>query len=262
MQLSLKYLDFFEPTLQTSGSRHNNKMALSRRTLRCTRSQYDRRQMNWFYSNFINHTKFVFINKPYYTSTSYQLTRIGTYGTFMFAFIPRSILVRKLVTSPSRKLDRHLRTVRSVYSLVPGVIKRWNWYSWAVRSSLLVLSPQTLSLQHMTRCDDTTPYTSHTARQRASNIASRCVFDSGYQHRQCCIRLLQVRSHPCAPHILQSLVQSWRTVLRVSALNVHELRRFFSRALGNFEEQNKALEPSIIIINRWIIINAHHNYIV
>jgi len=35
----------------------------------------------------------------------------------------------------------------------------------------------------------------------------------------------------------------------------------FSCALGNFEEQNKVLEPSIIIINCCIIINAYYNHI-
>jgi hypothetical protein len=35
-----------------------------------------------------------------------------------------------------------------------------------------------------------------------------------------------------------------------------------SRAHGNFEEQNKVLEPSIININYCIIINAYYNYII
>ena len=33
-----------------------------------------------------------------------------------------------------------------------------------------------------------------------------------------------------------------------------------SRVHGNFEERNKVLEPSIIIINYCIIINAQYNY--
>jgi len=59
----------------------------------------------------------------------------------MFAFIPRSTLVRKLVIFSSRKLVWNLRTIRSVYSLIPGVTKWWNSNSWAVRSSLPSLSP-------------------------------------------------------------------------------------------------------------------------
>jgi hypothetical protein len=43
------------------------------------------------------------------------------------------------------------------------------------------------------------------------------------------------------------------------SINFEEI---LSRAHGNFEEQNKVLEPSIININYCIIINAYYNYII
>jgi hypothetical protein len=38
------------------------------------------------------------------------------------------------------------------------------------------------------------------------------------------------------------------------------LEEILSRATGNFEEQNMVLEPSIYIINYYIIINGYYNY--
>ena len=50
-------------------------------------------------------------------------------------------------------------------------------------------------------------------------------------------------------------------LLRAHAQTIYKSRRFFfSRASGNFEEQNKVLDPSIIVVN-YCITNARHNYI-
>jgi len=43
-------------------------------------------------------------------------------------------------------------------------------------------------------------------------------------------------------------------LLKALAQIVYKFRRNFSHAHGQFEEQNKALEPSKIMINYWIII--------
>jgi len=48
---------------------------------------------------------------------------------------------------------------------------------------------------------------------------------------------------------------------RVPKLSVH-FKEILSGAFENFEEQNNAWEPSIIIINYWIIINTYYNHIV
>jgi hypothetical protein len=48
---------------------------------------------------------------------------------------------------------------------------------------------------------------------------------------------------------------------RVLKMSINSKNFFFSRAHGNFEEQNKVLEPSTIIINYCvIIIIAYYNY--
>jgi hypothetical protein len=150
----------------------------------------------------------------------------------MFAFIPRSTLVRKLVMFFSRKLVWHLRTIRSVYSLIPGVTKRWKSNSSVVRSCL-PLSPQTLSLEHMTRLwRHHSKYVTTFQSNVLLNTASRNVFDSGYHNRPRCIGIRCV--HVRAQHILQSLVQSWQTFLRVRALIIHNFEEILSRACENF----------------------------
>jgi hypothetical protein len=58
-----------------------------------------------------------------------------------------------------------------------------------------------------------------------------------------------------------ALKQDWLNVSRTRAQIVYEFRRNFSRAQGNFEEQNKVLECSIIIIS-YCTINAYHIYII
>ena len=45
----------------------------------------------------------------------------------------------------------------------------------------------------------------------------------------------------------------------MSKLSVN-FEEILSRAHDSFERQNKVLEPSIIIINYWIIINSHYDY--
>ena len=52
--------------------------------------------------------------------------------------------------------------------------------------------------------------------------------------------------------------------MRAHAKIVYKFRRKLSCARGNVEEQNEALESSIIITNYYIIIiiNAYYNYIV
>ena len=52
-----------------------------------------------------------------------------------------------------------------------------------------------------------------------------------------------------------------RNILTAGGRIVYKSRRiFFSRAHGNFEEQNKVLESSITVINLCIVINAYYNY--
>ena len=51
------------------------------------------------------------------------------------------------------------------------------------------------------------------------------------------------------------LGQGWRTVLRART----HFEEVLSRAYGKFEEQNMDLEPSIVIINYCIILNAYYN---
>jgi len=48
----------------------------------------------------------------------------------------------------------------------------------------------------------------------------------------------------------------WGSLPKLS-INFEEI---LSRAHGNFEEQNKVLEPSIIIINLFIITNSYYCY--
>jgi len=56
--------------------------------------------------------------------------------------------------------------------------------------------------------------------------------------------------------------QGWRTILRARAQMLYKFRKKKnSRAHENFEQQNKVLEPPIVIINYCIIINAYYNYI-
>jgi len=57
------------------------------------------------------------------------------------------------------------------------------------------------------------------------------------------------------------LNQGWRTLLRARAQTLYKFRRILLRTYGNFEEQNKVLEPTIIIINYCIIRNAYYNFI-
>ena len=59
----------------------------------------------------------------------------------------------------------------------------------------------------------------------------------------------------------QCVNQGWRTFFwgRVPKLSI-DLEEIFSRAHGKFEEQNKVLESSIIIINYYVIINKYYNY--
>jgi len=59
------------------------------------------------------------------------------------------------------------------------------------------------------------------------------------------------------------LEQGRRSFLRAHALIVHTFRKKnLSRAHGKFEEQNKILEPSMLIIIRCILItNKYYNYI-
>jgi hypothetical protein len=57
------------------------------------------------------------------------------------------------------------------------------------------------------------------------------------------------------------LDQSWRILLRARAQTHYKFRRLLWRTYGNFEVQNKVLEPAIIIINYGIIINAYYNFI-
>ena len=58
------------------------------------------------------------------------------------------------------------------------------------------------------------------------------------------------------------LDQGWRTFLTARAQIVYTFRRNSFRAHGNFEQENKVLEPSINIINYCIIsINAYYIYI-
>jgi hypothetical protein len=142
----------------------------------------------------------------------------------MFAFIPHSKLVRKLVMFPSRKLIRHLRTIRSVYSLMPDVIKRWNSNSQAVHSSLPLLSPQTLSLEHMTLL--WRHHSKYVTHSEANVPVTRLLETFLILCNITTYAALVFRCvHPCATLILESLVMSWRTFLRVRALTVHELRR-------------------------------------
>jgi len=60
------------------------------------------------------------------------------------------------------------------------------------------------------------------------------------------------------------LEQGWRTFFEGASPNLLYIsKKVLSRALGNFEEQNKVLEPCIIIINYCIIfINSQYNYII
>jgi len=57
------------------------------------------------------------------------------------------------------------------------------------------------------------------------------------------------------------LDQGWWTLLRARAQTVYKFQRILWRTYGNFEEENKVLEPAIIVINYCIIINAYYNYI-
>jgi hypothetical protein len=50
------------------------------------------------------------------------------------------------------------------------------------------------------------------------------------------------------------VAHGWRIVLEVRAQIVDKFQEVLSRARGNFEQQNKVLEVSIIIINCCIII--------
>jgi len=61
---------------------------------------------------------------------------------------------------------------------------------------------------------------------------------------------------------LEDLDQSWRTLLRAHAKLSIKFRESLSHGHGNFEDQNKFLEPSVIIINDCIIISAYYNSIV
>jgi hypothetical protein len=55
------------------------------------------------------------------------------------------------------------------------------------------------------------------------------------------------------------ICQDWRTFLRAGA----QIRRNFFTCHGNFEEQNKVLEFSLIISNYSIIIvNEYYNYLI
>ena len=56
--------------------------------------------------------------------------------------------------------------------------------------------------------------------------------------------------------------QGWPTFLMAGALTVHKFRRNSSACPRNFEEPNKVLGPSIIIINYIVIviINTCYNY--
>jgi hypothetical protein len=47
---------------------------------------------------------------------------------------------------------------------------------------------------------------------------------------------------------------------RLPKLSVH-FEEILSGSRRNFEEQNNVLEPSIIIIIYWLIINTYYNYI-
>jgi len=57
------------------------------------------------------------------------------------------------------------------------------------------------------------------------------------------------------------LDQGWQTLLRARAQTLYKFRRILRHTYGNFEAQNKVLEPAIIIINFCIIINVYYNFI-
>ena len=59
---------------------------------------------------------------------------------------------------------------------------------------------------------------------------------------------------------MNPLSQGWQTFWTAWSQIVFEEILLCTR--GNFEEQNEALEPSIIIISYCIIINAYDNYII
>jgi len=71
------------------------------------------------------------------------------------------------------------------------------------------------------------------------------------------------RGHLILTHFTESLVQGWRTFLNALAQIVYfNFEESLSRARGNFKEQKKVLESSIIIINYcMIIIDAYYNYV-
>ena len=57
-----------------------------------------------------------------------------------------------------------------------------------------------------------------------------------------------------------ALEQGWQTSLRARAQIVYKFGRNSLHIYGNFEEQNKFLESSIIIINYCMIIILYYDY--
>ena len=59
---------------------------------------------------------------------------------------------------------------------------------------------------------------------------------------------------------LQSIWDRVDECLKAHAQIVHKFREMLSRSHGNSEEQNKFLEPSIIMTNYCVTINAYDKY--